>query len=220
MDGASWKEDVSKKYKSHAASLENFIDYTDRDPRWIFYTAQSYHDSACLKNNKEENDERLRRSLKYYKERLDNREGYHEERYYSQLRIGTILYRMGKPFDIVKEQLLSAYRMDVLRGEPFRVIIEHYQKLNDWNLAYAYSLMAYNIYHKNSPYPHRVLFVDSTLYQWRFLEFYANACFHVGRKDEAKRLYTELYNLVKSNPEIFELPDIQRITGNSKFFLK
>ncbi len=61
MDGASWKsEETNKKYKSHATILENYIDYTDRNSRWIFYTAQSYHDSATIPNNKPENDERLR----------------------------------------------------------------------------------------------------------------------------------------------------------------
>jgi hypothetical protein len=30
---------------------------------WIFYTAQSYHDSASIADNKDENEERLRRSL-------------------------------------------------------------------------------------------------------------------------------------------------------------
>jgi len=65
MDGGSWQHDIPTKYKSHAHVLEKYIDASREDPRWIFYTAQSYHDSACVPDNKEENDERLRRSLKY-----------------------------------------------------------------------------------------------------------------------------------------------------------
>ena len=218
-DGGSWKEDVSKKYRTHASMLENYIDYTDRDPRWVFYTAQSYHDSACVPNNKEENDERLRRSMKYYNERLNMKSGYSEERYYSKLRIGTIQYRLERPFEEVLEHLLGAYRMDVMRAEPFRVIIEHFQRMNDWNMAYLYSKFAYTTYHNNSPYPNKVLFVDATLYNWRLAEFYANACFQVGRKQDAKIVYQEVFNLTKTKPHVFAEEDINRITANSRFFI-
>ena len=87
MTGSSWQGDVPAKYKNHAFELEKYIDQDRSDPRWIFYTAQSYHDSANIQNNKEESDERLRRSLKYYKERVSRTDGYHEEIYYSQFMI-------------------------------------------------------------------------------------------------------------------------------------
>ena len=87
MDGASWQENISNKYISHSHVLEKYIADNRTDPRWIFYTAQSYHDSATMKDNKEENEERLRRSLKYYKERVGRTDGYMEERFYSQYRI-------------------------------------------------------------------------------------------------------------------------------------
>jgi glycosyltransferase involved in cell wall biosynthesis len=69
MDGGSWKGNIPDKYKKHAAILEDYIDNKDRNSRWVFYTAQSYHDSASIPDNRAENEERLRRALKYYKER-------------------------------------------------------------------------------------------------------------------------------------------------------
>ena len=87
MVGASWKGNVADKYKKHAALLEDYIDNKDRNSRWVFYTAQSYHDSASLPDNREENEERLRRSIKYYQERVNRLDGYEEERFYSQFRI-------------------------------------------------------------------------------------------------------------------------------------
>lgn len=89
MDGNSWKGNIPSKYKSHAFELEKYIDNDRRDPRWIFYTAQSWHDSAST-NDREENLERLRRSIKYYKERVERPDGYPEEIFYSQFRIRAI----------------------------------------------------------------------------------------------------------------------------------
>ena len=49
MIGHSWQGNIAdRKYKKHAALLEDYIDNKDRNPRWVFYTAQSYHDPASL----------------------------------------------------------------------------------------------------------------------------------------------------------------------------
>jgi len=220
MDGGSWKEDTSKKYRKHAEMLEDYIDNKDRDPRWIFYTAQSYHDSACIKNNEPENMERLRRAVKYYQERVDISGGYYEERFYAQYRIGTIFMRLNRPWSETFEQLMKSYRMDSLRGEPFRVIIEYYQRESDWNMAYLYAKFAYETFHQNNPYPQRVLFLDNTLYEWRFAEFYANACFYTGRKKEAVKVHKNLLGLINKTPGIFSPEDKDRIVKNGQFFNK
>lgn len=220
MDGGSWKEETAKKYRNHATILENYIDNEDRDPRWIFYTAQSYHDSSCIVGNEPENQERLRRSMKYYKERIEHNSGYPEERFYAQFRIGTIMYRLQKPFAEVEEQLMQAYRIDPMRGEPMNVIVEHYQQQGDWNMAYMYSKFAYTTYHNNNPYPHRVLFLDSKLYEWKFVELYANSCYHVGKKEDGRKLYLELINILENNPNSFSEEDKGRINANKNFFLQ
>ena len=220
MDGGSWKEDTSKKYRKHAEMLENYIDNEDRDPRWIFYTAQSYHDSACIKNNEPENMERLRRAIKYYDERVSIGGGYHEERFYAQYRIGTIFMRLNRPWVETYQQLMKSYRIDNMRGEPFRVIIEYYQRESDWNMAYLYAKFAYETYHQQNPYPKRVLFVDNTLYEWRFAEFYANACFYTGRKIESVKIHKSLIDMINRNPNIFSPEDKERIIRNGDFFNK
>jgi hypothetical protein len=55
-----------------------------------FLYSTSYHDSASIAD-KDENEERLRRSLRYYRERTERADGYPEEVYYSHFRIGTIM---------------------------------------------------------------------------------------------------------------------------------
>jgi glycosyltransferase involved in cell wall biosynthesis len=220
MDGASWKGDTSKKYLSHAHTLEAYIADNRKDPRWIFYTAQSYHDSASMKDNKEENEERLRRSLKYYKERVNRPDGYAEEIYYSQYRIGTIMRILEEPWNLTMQECLKAYSIDPLRGESIKTIIDYYLQVGEWHLAYLYTKFAKSNFHGKNPYPKRLLFVDGPLYEWKFAEAHAAASFYTGRQAEAESTYNEIVNLVKTKPESFTPEDLKKIEMNGRFFLK
>ena len=215
---ASWQGDISAKYKGHATELEKYIDNDRSDTRWIFYTAQSYHDSAAG-SDKEENQERLRRSIKYYKERDGRPDGYKEERFYAQFRIGTIMINMEEPFHLTLMELLKAYNIDPIRGESFKAIIDYYMRFGEWHNAYLYSKFAYETYHNVNPYPQRILFIDQALYEWKFAEMHAATCFYTGRKDEAKIAYIEVQKAMKKNPEFFTQPDIDKIKTNERFFV-
>jgi glycosyltransferase involved in cell wall biosynthesis len=220
MEGASWKGDISDKYLSHAHTLEKYINNDRSDPRWIFYTAQSYHDSAQVKNNKEENEERLRRSIKFYKERVSRNDGYAEERYYSQFRIGTIMKTLEEPWALTQSELLKAHAIDPLRAEPIKIILDHYLSVGEWNLAYIYSKFLRTTFHGKNPYPKRLLFVDQSLYDWKISESHAAACFYTGRADEAKLTYIDVVNLASAERERFSEEDLKKIENNSKFFIK
>jgi len=220
MDGGSWQHDIPAKYKSHAHILEKHIDASREDPRWIFYTAQSYHDSACVPDNKAENDERLRRSMGYYKERVTRPDGYPEEIFYSQFRIGTIMRALEEPWNITLNELLKAYSLDPLRGEPMKAIIDYYLQVGEWQNAYIFSSFGKKVYHGNNPYPKRLLFVDETLYAWKFLEAHAAAAFYTQRLDESRKTYQEMVNISKTKPEYFKQEDINKINQNAQFFLK
>lgn len=218
MDGGSWKGNIPDKYKKHSMILEDYIDNIDRNARWVFYTAQSYHDSASIPDNKAENDERLRRSLKYYKERIARSDGYEEERFYSQFRVGTILRALDEPWFKVHQEFLKAFAMDPLRAEPIKAIIDYYLNCGEWNLAYLYSKFAKESLHGKNPYPTRLLFVDESLYVWRFLEVHAAACFYTGRKEEGAACYKELMSQIQKTPQYFTQEDIMKIQSNSQFF--
>jgi glycosyltransferase involved in cell wall biosynthesis len=220
MTGASWQGDIPTKYKNHAFVLEKYIDANRQDPRWIFYTAQSYHDSASIPDNREENDERLRRAMKYYKERVNRTDGYAEEIYYSQFRIGTIMRAMEEPWNLTHQELLKAYNIDPLRGESIKIIIDYYLQMNEWNMAYLYSKFGKANFHGKNPYPQRLLFVDEALYVWKFAEAHAAACFYTGRMDEAKASFTEIMQISKTNPQYFTPEDMAKIQQNAQFFLK
>ena len=218
MIGASWQGDIPTKYKNHAFVLEKYIDANRQDPRWIFYTAQSYHDSASLPDNKEENEERLRRSIKYYRERVSRPDGYHEEIFYSQFRIGTIMKVLEEPWNLTHQELLKAYSIDPLRGESIKAIIDYYLQVGEWNMAYLYTKFGKINFHGKNPYPTRLLFVDEALYVWKFLEAHAAACFYTNRQEEAKVSYQEIVSLVKSHPQFFTPEDLKKVEMNSQFF--
>ena len=218
MTGASWQGDIPTKYKNHAFVLEKYIDANRQDPRWIFYTAQSYHDSASIPDNKEENEERLRRSIKYYRERVSRPDGYPEEIFYSQFRIGTIMKVLEEPWNLTHQELLKAYSVDPLRGESIKAIIDYYLQVNEWNMAYLYTKFAKVNFHGKNPYPTRLLFVDEALYVWKFAEAHAAACFYTNRMDEAKVNYQEIVSLSKSHPQFFTPEDLKKVEMNSQFF--
>ena len=218
MDGASWQGDIAQKYLSHAHKLEAYISEDRSDPRQIFYCAQSYHDSASMKNNRDENEERLRRSLKYYRERVSITTGYPEEIYYSQYRVGAIMRILEEPWNLTHQELLKAYSIDPLRGESIKVIIDYYLQIGDWNMAYLYTKFAKHTFHGKNPYPTRLLFVDETTYNWKFLESHCAACYYTGRLDEARVGYSEIIALTKTHPQYFTEHDLQKIQMNSQFF--
>lgn len=218
MEGNSWKGNIAAKYKSHAFVLEKYLDENRQDPRWIFYLAQSYHDSASVGDNLEENQERLRRSLKYYRERVSRLDGYAEEIYYAQFRIGTIMRTLEEPWNLTHQELLKAYAMDSMRGESIKIIIDYYLQLGEWNLAYLYTKFAKETFHGKNPYPHRLLFVDEALYVWKFAEAHAAASFYTGRREEAKACYEEIVKLSKTHQQFFTPDDFKKIEMNAQFF--
>ena len=218
MDGGSWKGNIPEKYKSHAFVLEKYIDQNRQDPRWIFYTAQSYHDSACVPDNREENEERLRRSLKYYKERISRTDGYPEEIFYSQFRVGTIMRALEEPWHLTLNEFLKAYSIDPLRAEPIKAIIDYYLSVGEWHNAYIFSKFAKMNFHQKNPYPTRLLFVDESLYIWKLLEVHAAACFYTQRQDESRVTYNEMVNISRQTPQYFTPEDMQKIQMNAQFF--
>jgi len=218
MDGNSWQSNIPSKYLSHSHKLEAYIAENRQDPRWIFYTAQSYHDSASMPNNPEENKERLRRSIKYYKERTERTDGYAEEIYYAHYRMGSIMKTLEEPWNLTMQQCLKAYAVDPLRGESIKLIIDYYLQMGEWNLAYLYTKFGYENFHNKNPYPTRLLFVEESLYTWKFAEAHAAACFYTGRKDEAKKVYQQMVVLTQTNPGAFSQDDLNKINTNAQFF--
>ena len=217
MDGGSWKTNTAEKYRKHAAIYDAYLNNKNRDPRWIFYAGQSYADSANVPDNRPENEERMRRSIKYFRERL-TLGGYEEERFYSQWRIASLMAVLEEPWAKVLQEFLKAHAMDPLRAEPLKSIVDYYMMNGEWNLAYLYSSFARKMYHAKNPYPTRLLFVNENLYNWEILNGHIATCLNTGRKDEAAANYRELLDLTKTHPNYFNPETLQRINGYRSTF--
>jgi hypothetical protein len=88
----------------------------------------------------------------------------------------------------------------------------------EWHLAYVYSKFARTTFHGNNPYPTRLLFVDESLYNWKFLEVHAAASIYCGRKEEARQTFNELLDILRKNPNWFTQEEMQKINMNAQFF--
>ena len=73
-------------------------------------------------------------------------------------------------------------------------------------------------FHGKNPYPTRLLFVDESLYKWKFLESHAAACFYTGKNSESKETYNKILQAVKDHPQSFSPEDLKKIEMNGQFF--
>jgi hypothetical protein len=123
-----------------------------------------------------------------------------------------------EPWNLTHQELLKAYSMDPLRGESIKTIIDYYLQVGEWSLAYLYTKFAVENFHGKNPYPTRLLFVDESLYNWKFLESHAAACFYCGKNTESKETYNKILQAVKDHPQSFSPEDLKKIEINGQFF--
>lgn len=151
-DGNSWSEGTREKYLKHAEILKKHVEETN-EPRSVFYLAQSYKDAG-------ENE----LAIKWYKKRVDQLNGFYEERYYAQFMVGLLYQTLNKPYIETFTEYMKCSLLDDLRAEHLlnAVIILY----NNGHLEAAQSLceQVFKKHHNKSPYPNRVLFLDYMTY--------------------------------------------------------
>jgi len=126
---------------------------------------------------------------------------------------------MEEPWNLTLNELLKAYSFDPLRGEPVKAIIDYYLAVGEYHNAYLFSSFGKKNFHGKNPYPTRLLFVDETLYIWKFLESHAATCFYTNHRDEAKQTFQEMLKISKEQPQYFTPEDLQKIQMNSQILL-
>lgn len=141
-------------------------EYSKKDPRTVFYLAQTCH---CL-GEKEE-------AIKYYTERL-SLDGFYEEKFESMMKLGELETSWGVKF----QWYMNAWKC-INRAEPLIKIAEYYWGERDWLRAFLFAQMACEL-----EYPvDCLLFVDSYCYdyhRWHVLGVVAYYCgkYEVGRR--------------------------------------
>lgn len=206
-EGHSW-QNIKEKYAAHAEILAEYTK-VNSDPRWIFYTAQSYRD--CQNYEK---------SIEWYRKRAQVLDGFLEEIYISRLMIAQLSEIIGKSKSECTILYQEAHATDPVRGEAIKGLIKMYQRLQDWENAYIYSLYGIR-YSGNNPYPNRILFIDKTLYEFEMLELHSLSCFYTKRIDEASRAYWTMRAQIDSyGPNFYPQELMDKIESNSKFYPK
>ena len=202
-EGSSWNN-IQEKYAQHAKILEKYTE-EDNDPRWVFYTAQSYRDSG-----------NFIQAIDWYRKRANITDrGYSEEIYISKLMIAKMAEILSWPKADVIHLYNEAHNVDSERGEAVKGLVKYLQEQKDWELAYVYSKYGLR-YDKKSPYPSRVLFIDHKFYDYQALEYHSLSCFYTNRKLEASETYWEMRRNI---PKSIEQEQLKIILENEKYFI-
>jgi glycosyltransferase involved in cell wall biosynthesis len=210
-DGNSWtSESIQSKYEGHAKILEDYVaNDPKKDPRWLFYLAQSYRDAA--------GEENLKKSLHWYTKRMENLTGFWEEVYYSGLMAATIKAQLNYPVSEIIEDYLKIGKMNIYRCEHLIPIIMHYHAIKEFDIAYIFSSHAMN-YAGKSPFPKATLFIDKNTYLWKIYDLHCLSCFYSGRKEEGDQTFKKL--LKAKEKGFIPAQELPRIEQNKQWFIK
>lgn len=209
-DGNSWtSETQTQKYEGHAKILLDYVENDpNKDPRWVFYLAQSYRDANTEENRK--------KSLEWYEKRATMANGFWEEMYFSALMAASLKGQLQYPIDDVLESYRKCGKLNTHRIEHLLPLVLHYHSIKEFDIAYMYSSHAMKAAGK-LPMPQSSLFIDNSVYMWKIFDLHTLSCWYSGRRDEAKVTFTKLWKQVQKGGIV---PDheIQRITDNKKYF--
>ena len=206
-EGSSWKN-IKQKYLDHANILEKYT-LVNSDPRWIFYTAQSYRDAS-----------EYEKSIEWYEKRASIDKGFLEEIYSSKYMIAKLSEAIGKDKNYCTGKYQEAHASDPIKGEAMKSLIQMYHRSNDFENAYIFSLYSLR-YNKQNPYPKRILFLDTHLYDYEMLELHAVSCYYTKRYEEGSKIYWLMRSQIDKLPKDYLTLEQQiRIDNNEQFYPK
>jgi len=166
------------------------------DPRTCFYLAQTLRDLG-----------RLQEALVMYDKRA-SLAGWYEERWWAQYESAILKERLGREPAEVIHGYLQAFEARPSRSEPL-VQLARYCRDKKW---YHLSLMFVD---QGIQIPFPVtdrLFVDASVYFWKFLDEFAVATYWVGRYEESRDACKNLLAMPDLPPN-----DRERIEQNLRF---
>jgi glycosyltransferase involved in cell wall biosynthesis len=210
-DGNSWtSETQQQKYEGHAKILLDYVENDPhKDPRWVFYLAQSYRDAGTPENQA--------KSLEWYEKRATMMNGFWEEIYYSLLMAASLKGGLQYPIHDIIESYLKCGKANIHRAEHLIPVILHYHHVREFDISYVFSSHAMKFAGK-SPFPQSSLFIDPGVYDWRIFDLHSLNCYYSGRRDEAISTYKQLLKAVEKGlvPE----GEVARIQNNKQWFVK
>jgi glycosyltransferase involved in cell wall biosynthesis len=200
IGGGTRGKDGVAKYKRDAEILREALARNPNDhnaPRYVFYLAQSYRDTAtCLLAKDGTTEEKSRyayeakkfheKALKAYEKRAAMG-SYYEEVFVSLLEIGKLHEHLKSSERAIQDAYVRAYEALPARGaEPLYYLARYYRLKNRFALAYIYARTGATI-----PMP-AGLFVDHDIYSWRIYDELALAAYYTGRFAESLSINQQL----------------------------
>lgn len=167
-----------------------------RDPtneRSAFYLAESYFNLGDFAN------------ARIWSGRRAEMGGWDEETFYALCQVARSMCRLGEPWPQVLDAYLRAWAFRPTRAEPLHAIAAEYRARGEYQLGYLFARCAAEI-----PLPEAdILFVDSSVYQWRALDEQSVCASWTGRHAESFALCRQLLARTDINGE-----DRSRIARN------
>ncbi len=163
-----WSEE--DKYERDRRLLEAEHERRPKDPRTLFYLAQTYRDLG-----------RMEDALRCYSDRavMDSKEAWDEETFYAQFQVGMLQFDRNWPAAV--DALLRAWSMRPTRAEPLFYLAYGWRNREAWPAAHLFASRGVNI-----PEPDDILFVETPLYRWGLRFERSVAAWYVGERDLAR----------------------------------
>ena len=156
--------------------------------RDLFYCGNSYFDHVSMKPSFvddptyiDEETKFLELAAEKYRMRITE-DDFPEEKFYSYLRLGETLERLGNSWEEIEKVYMDGYNFFPIRGtEIIHRITTHYYRLKEYEKAYEISQLAINI-----PFPETCkLFIHQNIYKYDFPLQYSLVCDHLKKYMEA-----------------------------------
>lgn len=169
-DSARNVGDLREKYARDAEVLEKALVSEPSNARYVFYLGQSYKDAG-----------KLEEALAAYTRRT-TMGGFEEEAWYAELMRARLFARLGKQAE-AQAAYLTAYERRPTRAEPLCELAKLHRLAKQYHLAYLFASQAVKI-----KLPKDILFVETSVYNWRALDELALSAYYVGEYEQSKRL--------------------------------
>lgn len=167
------------KYAKDAVVLETALKKDPDNSRYVFYLAQSYRDSN-----------QIQKAAEAY-QRRSSMGGWDEEVWYSMFQVGILMEKLGRLPESLSAHL-RAYQFRPTRAEPLCELSRRYRELHEHHVAHLFASRAAAL-----PRPNDLLFLESTIYDWRALDELSISSYYVGDYEGSLAAYDQLLNSKK-----------------------
>lgn len=190
--------DPKLKYERDIETLERALERQPTDARYVFYLAQSQRDAG-----------RLEDAIATYGRRVAMR-GWDEETWYAQYQVAVLSERVGRPSSEVIRAHLAALELRPRRAEPLCELARLHRERGEHSLAWVYATAAVA-----TRRPDDLLFLDSSVYEWRALDELSVASYWTGRREDARSIQEELLS-----SELLPADERPRVEANLEFSVR